>query len=105
MEESAKGRFQIDYGGEVMEPIYLSIEPEKTGKKIKKLLDASGYTVRDVQRLMGFNNPQAIYDYSVAPEAPVRQTGKQCSESRAAPKSSLSVHLGILAFASRPCRY
>ena len=43
-----------------MEAIYLSIEPEKTGKKIKKLLDASGYTVRDVQRLMGFNNPQAI---------------------------------------------
>ena len=29
-----------------MEPVYLSIEPEKTGKKIKKLLDASGYTVR-----------------------------------------------------------
>lgn len=46
-----------------MEPIYLSIEPEKTGKKIKKLLDASGYTVRDVQSLMGFNNPQAIYKW------------------------------------------
>ena len=46
-----------------MEPIYLSIEPEKTGKKIKKLLDASGYTVRDVQLLMGFNNPQAIYKW------------------------------------------
>ena len=46
-----------------MEPIYLSIEPEKTGKKIKKLLDASRYTVRDVQLLMGFNNPQAIYKW------------------------------------------
>ena len=46
-----------------MEPIYLSIEPEKTGKKIKKLLDVSGYTVRDVQSLMGFNNPQAIYKW------------------------------------------
>lgn len=23
----------------------------------------SGYTVRDVQRLMGFNNPQAIYKW------------------------------------------
>lgn len=46
-----------------MEPIYWSIEPEKTGKKIKKLLDASGYTVRDVQHLMGFNNPQAIYKW------------------------------------------
>lgn len=46
-----------------MEPIYLSIEPVKTGKKIKKLLDASGYTVRDVQCLMGFNNPQAIYKW------------------------------------------
>ena len=44
-------------------------------------------------------------DYSVAPEAPVRQTWKQCSESRAAPKSCLSVLLGILAFTSRPCRY
>lgn len=46
-----------------------------------------------------------VPDYSVAPEAPVRQTWKQCSESRAAPKSCLSVLLGILAFTSRPCRY
>lgn len=46
-----------------MEPMYLSIHPEKTGHQIKKLLDASGYTVRDVQGLMGFNNPQAIYKW------------------------------------------
>ena len=47
----------------------------------------------------------SLLDYSVAPEAPVRQTWKQCSESRAAPKSCLSVLLGVLAFTSRPCRY
>ena len=50
------------------------------------------------------SHPYAI-DYSVVSETPVRQTWKQCSESRAAPKSCLFVHLGILAFASRPCRY
>ena len=53
-----------------MEPIYLSIEPEKTGKKIKKLLDASGYSVRDVQSLMGFNNPQAIYKWLAGKSIP-----------------------------------
>jgi len=34
------------------------------------LLDASGYTVRDVQRLMGFNNPQAIYKWQQGKSLP-----------------------------------
>lgn len=46
-----------------MEPMYLSIQPEETGKKIKKLFVANGYTVKDVQSAMGFENPQAIYKW------------------------------------------
>ena len=46
-----------------MEPMYLSIQQKETGRQIKKLLVESGYTVRDVQSAMGFENPQAIYKW------------------------------------------
>lgn len=46
-----------------MEPMYLSIQQKETGKQIKKLLMENGYTVRDVQSVMGFENPQAIYKW------------------------------------------
>ena len=46
-----------------MKPIYLSIEQKETGKHIKQLLEEHGYTVKDVQCVMGFENPQAIYKW------------------------------------------
>ena len=47
----------------MMEPIYLSIEQMETGKRIKKLMIERGYTVKDIQSAMGFENPQAIYKW------------------------------------------
>lgn len=52
-----------DCGGTKMEPMYMSILQKETGKRIKKLLMESGYTVKDVQSVMGFENPQAIYKW------------------------------------------
>ena len=46
-----------------MEPMYLSIQPEKTGERIKKLLLEQGYTIREIQGAFGFENPQAIYKW------------------------------------------
>ena len=46
-----------------MEPIYLSIRQKETGSRIKSLLRESGYTVRDIQNAMGFENPQAVYKW------------------------------------------
>lgn len=46
-----------------MEPMYLSIQQEETGKHIRELLQKNGYTVRDVQTAMGFENPQAVYKW------------------------------------------
>lgn len=46
-----------------MEPMYLSIQQMETGKQIKKLLTENGYTVRDIQKACGFENPQAIYKW------------------------------------------
>lgn len=46
-----------------MEPIYLSIQQKETGSRIKSLLRESGYTVRDIQNAMGFENPLAVYKW------------------------------------------
>ena len=46
-----------------MEPMYLSIQPEKTGKRIKRLLFEQGYTIKEIQGAFGFENPQAIYKW------------------------------------------
>ena len=46
-----------------MEPVYLSIQQKETGKRIKELLHHNGYTVKDIQEIMGFENPQAVYKW------------------------------------------
>lgn len=43
--------------------MYLSIKQKETGKQIKRLLLKNGYTVKDVQSAMGFENPQVIYKW------------------------------------------
>ena len=46
-----------------MKPIYLSIQQQATGNRIRELLKENGYTVKDIQEAMGFENPQAIYKW------------------------------------------
>lgn len=46
-----------------LEPVYLSIKQKATGNKISELLKKNGYTVKDVQEAMGFENPQAVYKW------------------------------------------
>ena len=53
-----------------MEPIYLSIRQKETGNQIKRLLKENGYTVKDVQNAMGFENPQAIYKWMAGRSLP-----------------------------------
>lgn len=53
-----------------MEPIYLSIQQKETGKRIKELLHNNGYTVKDIQQIMGFENPQAVYKWLAGKSLP-----------------------------------
>ena len=46
-----------------MEPMYVSIQQKETGNRIKRLLKQNGYTVKDIQGAMGFENPQAVYKW------------------------------------------
>lgn len=46
-----------------METVYLSILQKETGKNIKALLSERGLKVKDIQKAMGFENPQAVYKW------------------------------------------
>ena len=46
-----------------MQPMYVSIQQKETGNRIKSLLKENGYTVKDIQGAMGFENPQAVYKW------------------------------------------
>ena len=41
----------------------LSINMEKTGANIKRLIKASGYTVRDIMEITGLSTEQAVYKW------------------------------------------
>ena len=47
----------------IVKPIYLSVQQEATGNRIRELLLNNGYTVKDIQEVMGFENPQAVYKW------------------------------------------
>ena len=53
-----------------MEPMQLSIRQRETGYRIKALLKENGYTVKDIQGVMGFENPQAIYKWMAGKSLP-----------------------------------
>lgn len=53
----------MNKGGTIVKPIYLSIQQQATGNRIRELLKENGYTVKDIQEVMGFENPQAVYKW------------------------------------------
>lgn len=53
-----------------MKPVYLSIQQRETGQRIRQLLRENGYTIRDVQEAMGFENPQAVYKWTSGKSLP-----------------------------------
>lgn len=53
----------MNEGGTNVKPIYLSIQQQATGNRIRELLKENGYTVKDIQEAMGFENPQAVYKW------------------------------------------
>ena len=43
--------------------MFPSIDLMKTGANIIRLRQSAGYSVRDLQKVFGFNSPQAIYKW------------------------------------------
>ena len=45
------------------ETVCVAIKQKETGEKIRKLMGEHGYSVRDIQELMGFESPRAVYKW------------------------------------------
>lgn len=46
-----------------MKPLFFTIQQQHTGQRIKALMAEKGYSVKDIQMVMGFENPQAVYKW------------------------------------------
>ena len=44
-----------------MREVYLNIDMIKTGQKIKECIQKTGYTVKDLQKILKLSCPQSIY--------------------------------------------
>ncbi len=44
-----------------VKPVILSIRQQETGERIRRMMEACGYTVKDIQSACSFMNPQAVY--------------------------------------------
>ncbi|MBE5846640.1 MAG: helix-turn-helix transcriptional regulator [Lachnospiraceae bacterium] len=53
-----------------MERRYPVLDVVKTGQNIKKIMQARGLTVRDIQTFLGLGTPQAIYHWFEGRNAP-----------------------------------
>ena len=47
----------------VMVPVYITIDPEATGRNIRMLMDQHGYDVNDVRKACGNVSAQAVYKW------------------------------------------
>ena len=52
----------------------ISINMEKTGVNIKKLIKASGYSVRDIMAITGISTEQAVYKWYRGESIPAIET-------------------------------
>lgn len=52
------------------ETICVAIKQKETGRKIRKLMVEHGYSVRDIQEMMGFESPRAVYKWLAGDSLP-----------------------------------
>ena len=46
-----------------MKPMYYGIDVAATGENISRLRKSAGLTVKDIQAIMGFTSPNAVYKW------------------------------------------
>lgn len=52
------------------ETICVAIKQKETGRKIRKLMVEHGYSVRDIQEMMGFESQRAVYKWLAGDSLP-----------------------------------
>ena len=52
------------------EAVCVAIKQKETGRKIRKLMVENGYSVRDIQEMMGFESPRSVYKWLAGDSLP-----------------------------------
>ena len=50
--------------------VCVAIKQKETGRKIRKMMVEHGYSVRDIQEMMGFESPRAVYKWLAGDSLP-----------------------------------
>ena len=50
--------------------VCVAIKQKETGRKIRKMMVEHGYSVRDIQEMMGFESPRAVYKWLAGDSRP-----------------------------------
>ena len=65
---------ELKKGRRPVERIDISINMEKTGANIRRLIKASGYSVRDIMKITGLSTEQAVYKWYRGDSIPALET-------------------------------
>ena len=65
---------QLNYCRRPAERVDISINMEETGANIKRLIKASGYSVRDIMEITGISTEQAVYKWYRGESIPAIET-------------------------------
>lgn len=65
---------QLNYCRKPAERVDISINMEETGANIKRLIKASGYSVRDIMEITGISTEQAVYKWCRGESIPAIET-------------------------------
>ena len=65
---------QLNTAQRPVERVDISINMEKTGANIKRLIKASGYTVREIMTITGITSEQAVYKWYRGESIPALET-------------------------------
>lgn len=66
--------YNVNRQGRPLRRIDISINMEKTGANIKRLVKNSGYSVRDIMQITGISSEQAIYKWFKGKSIPAIET-------------------------------
>lgn len=65
---------ELKKGRRPVERVDISINMEKTGANIRRLIKASGYSVRDIMKITGLSTEQAVYKWYRGDSIPALET-------------------------------
>ena len=96
---------QLNTGRRPVRRVDISINMEETGANIRRLVKASGYSVRDIMAITGISTEQAVYKWYRGESIPAIETMLILCNALGIEITELLVIDGELCFFARPSHF